>query len=82
VEREPTETFLVQADIYFEDRDEDILEQKEMYKIPQQDQGSLGIGEQEVKLVDHVHGTEPEIHLAAIYEEVADLRHQVRVPPD
>jgi hypothetical protein len=72
----------VQADIYFEDRDEDILELKEMYRIPHQDQGRLGSRQADPELGNHVHGTEPEIHLAAIYEEVADLRHQVRIPPN
>lgn len=82
-EREPTETFLVQADIYFDDKDEDLLELKGVHKVfesdrdrdpadgPKAESGSEpgGLGNQ----------AEPEVHLAAIYEEVADLRHQVRL---
>jgi len=76
MDREPTETFLVQADIYCEERDEDLLEMRESNlrlgqesndNLPMKDDGENPPG---------VHET----HLAAIYEEVAELRHQVSLP--
>lgn len=76
--KEPTDTFVVQAENYIEDRDEDFLE------LSQINHAAIRLSnddEKEESLLDT--GSEPEkheSHLAAIYEEVADLRTQVRPP--
>jgi hypothetical protein len=76
--KEPTDTFVVQAENYIEDRDEDLLELRQInhaaVRLPDDDEkmdGRLDTGSEPEK---------HESHLAAIYEEGADLRTQVRPP--
>lgn len=82
LDREPTETFVVQAEIYIDDRDEDLLELREMNYAAIR----LAAEEEEVKKpkgseLESESGPEKhETHLAAIYEEVADLRSQAGDP--
>jgi hypothetical protein len=75
LDKEPTDTFVVQAENYIEDRDEDLLELRRINHAaihpPDDDEridGRLDTGSEPEK---------HETHLAAIYEEVADLRTQV-----
>jgi len=78
LDKEPTDTFVVQAENYIEDRDEDILE------LQQINRAAIRPPDDDVRIEDSLDsGLEPEkheTHLAAIYEEVADLRNQVRPP--
>jgi hypothetical protein len=76
MDREPTETFLVQADIYCEERDEDLLEMRETDSKLREENSDTSALEDDVENPPGVHET----HLAAIYEEVAELRHQVSLP--
>jgi hypothetical protein len=76
MDREPTETFLVQADIYCEEKDEDLFEMRESNLQPRQESSDNLPMEDDVEDPPGVHET----HLAAIYEEVAELRHQVSLP--
>jgi hypothetical protein len=73
MDREMTETFLIQADIYCEERDEDLLEMRETDSKLRQESSDNPAMEEDVDNPPGVHET----HLAAIYEEVAELRHQV-----
>jgi hypothetical protein len=79
LDREPTDTFVIQAENYIEDRDEDMLELKQLNniaQIPDRSAGDEGSPAEDVlDLEPEKHG---EPHLAAIYEEIADLRNQVR----
>jgi hypothetical protein len=75
LDKEPTDTFVVQSQNYIEDRDEDLLELRQINHAAIH---PLDDDEKEESLLDT--GSEPEkheTHLAAIYEEVADLRTQV-----
>jgi hypothetical protein len=73
--KEPTDTFVVQAENYIEDRDEDLLEFRQI------NHDAIRPPDDDEKIDDRLDaGSEPEkheTHLAAIYEEVADLRTQV-----
>ena len=77
--REPTDTFMVQAEVYVEDQDKDLQELKQLNQIEtipvaSSDDGDESSGEEVSGGELEKHG---ESHLAAIYEEVADLRSQV-----
>jgi hypothetical protein len=78
LDKEPTDTFVVQAENYIEDRDEDLLELRQI------NQAAVRLPDDDEKMDGRLDtGSEPEkheSHLAAIYEEVADLRTQVRPP--
>jgi hypothetical protein len=78
LDREPTDTFVVQAENYIEDRDEDLLELRQINLAairPPDDDGTIADS-----LDSGLEPEKHESHLAAIYEEVADLRTQVRPP--
>lgn len=77
LDREPTDTFVTQAEIYIEDRDEDLQELREI------NHSAIRPTDGETEEESSTGSEEPEkneSHLAAIYEEVADLRSQVRPP--
>ena len=78
LDKEPTDTFVVQAENYIEDRDEDLLELREINHAaicpPDDDEKTYDSPDSGLESEKH------ETHLAAIYEEVADLRTQVRPP--
>ena len=70
---------MIQAEVYVEDRDEDLQELKQLNQIEtipiaSSDDGDETSGEEVSGGELEKHG---ESHLAAIYEEVADLRSQV-----
>jgi hypothetical protein len=75
LDKEPTDTFVVQAENYIEDRDEDLLELRQI------NHAAIHPPDDDDKAATSLDtGSEPEkheSHLAAIYEEVADLRTQV-----
>lgn len=78
--REPTDTFIIQAEIYIEDRDEDVEQMRQINHsahLPPttEDEDVVDSAESELESEPEKH----EIHLAAIYEEVAELRVQVRL---
>jgi hypothetical protein len=81
LDREPTDTFVVQAEIYMEDRDEDLLELRQLNQLssglPTLDEDEEDVVSASPSLTSEGHG---EPHLAAIYEEVAELRSQVYLP--
>ena len=79
---EPTDTFMVQAEIYAEDRDEDLLELRQLKHaatvliedgVPESDTDGAGPG---LKFKEEPERHE---HLAAIYDEVAELRSQASI---
>lgn len=84
VGQEPTQTFLVQAEIYRQESKEDLAELGQLniqYLIPET-LGAVSEGEEEEE--GEVSSTEPEsdgdeheAHLGGLYEEISDLRNQV-----
>jgi len=76
LDKEPTDTFVVQAENYIEDRDEDLLELRQI------NHNAIRELDDDEKTDETLQSaSEPEkheTHLAAIYEEVADLRSHVR----
>ena len=76
MDKEPTDTFVVQAENYIEDRDEDLLELRQInhaaIHLPDDDEKT------DETLKSDSEPEKHETHLAAIFEEVADLRCHVR----
>ena len=75
MDNEPTDTFVVQAENYIEDRDEDLLELRQLNRAAIRE--SIDEEKADDTLEESLEPEKHETHLAAIYEEVADLRNQV-----
>jgi hypothetical protein len=82
LDREPTDTFVIQAENYIEDRDEDWSELKQLNTVAQLPGRSDGDDDASSEdILDSEPEKHGEPHLAAIYEEVAELRTHVRRVP-